>query len=103
VIAIVMTRLEKIGRMEQTGLLRTLILLSEKKRYITELKKTGLNPEGVGSLETLSKVRMSLSQLGLAIEELEEGHRPKTFLVITEKGRRVAEKVKEIQEILEET
>ena len=40
--------------------------------------------------------------MGLIIEQIEEGPRPKTFLVITEKGRRVAEKVKEVLEILEE-
>jgi len=39
---------------------------------------------------------------GLIIEEIEEGPHPKTFLVITDKERRVAQKIREIQEILEE-
>ena len=53
-------------------------------------------------LDALRKVRRNLAELGLIIEKIEEGPRPKTFLVITEKGRRVAEKVKEILKILEE-
>jgi len=35
-------------------------------------------------------------------QEEEEDARPKTYLMITEKGRLVVQKIREIQEILEE-
>jgi len=88
--------------LEQTGSTRTLLLLSERQHYVSELVRSTINPDGVASLDSLKKVRRNLAELGLIIEQIEEGPRPKTFLVITEKGRRVAEKVKEILEILEE-
>ena len=87
---------------EQTGALRALLLISEKQRFVTELRKTSVNPTGIMSQDALRKVRLNLSELGLIIEEIEEGPRPKTFLVITEKGRRVAQKVAEMLEILDE-
>jgi DNA-binding MarR family transcriptional regulator len=52
-------------------------------------------------LDALRKVRFNLSKLGLITEEIKEGPRPKTFLIITPKGRRVTEKIKEILRILE--
>jgi DNA-binding MarR family transcriptional regulator len=61
-----------------------------------------INPNGVASLDTLRRIRTNLQELDLITQEIEEGPRPKTFLVITPKGRRVAEKVREILEILEE-
>jgi len=88
--------------LEQNGAVRSIILISERNRYVTELLKSSINPEGIMSQDSLKKVRHNLAALGLITEEIEEGPRPKTFLVITEKGRRVAEKVKEILEILEE-
>ena len=33
---------------------------------------------------------------------MDEGPRPKTFLIITPKGRKVAELIKRIQDVLEE-
>ena len=87
---------------EQTVALRALLLISEKQLFVTELRKTYVNPTGIMSQDALRKVRMNLSELGLIIEEIEEGPRPKTFLVITEKGKRIARKVAEILEILEE-
>jgi len=54
----------------------------------------------VASLDSLKTVRYNLGELGLITEETEEGVRPKTFLVITEKGKLVAEKIREIQKIL---
>ncbi|MHA1956779.1 MAG: hypothetical protein ACW968_07610 [Candidatus Thorarchaeota archaeon] len=86
--------------LEQTGALRTLLLVSQRRRYITELRRTSVNPEGVASQDSLKKIRYNLHELGLVTEEMEEGIRPKTFLVITEKGKLVAQKISEIQEIL---
>ena len=88
--------------LEQTGALRCLILTSEKPRYITELRRTSVNPDGIASQDALRTIRANLSELGLIKEEMEDSIRPKTFLVITEKGKRVAKKIKEILEILEE-
>ena len=88
--------------LEQTGALRVLLRIIDKPRYVTELVRSGINPDGIASLDALKTVRKNLQSLGLIVEELEEGPRPKTFLVITEKGRRVAEKVNESLAILEE-
>ena len=90
-------------KFEQTGALRTLLLVEEKPRFITELKRSSIHPEGIASFDTIRSVRDNLAELGLIKEEMEEGARPKTFLVITEKGKRVAKKIKEILEILEES
>lgn len=88
--------------LEQVGTLRVLLKVYERPHYITELVRMDINPNGVASLDTLRRIRMNLVELRLITEEIEEGPRPKTFLVITPKGRRVAEKIKEIVEILEE-
>lgn len=87
--------------LEQTGALRALLLIGERPRFITELKSSSINPVGIVSLDALKIVRRNLADLGLIREEMEEGARPKTYLVITEKGKLVASKIKEIQEILE--
>ncbi len=86
--------------LEQTGALRTLVKVYERPRFITELVRSSINPEGIASLDSIMKVREKLGELGLIREEMEEGARPKTFLVITEKGKKVAERLREIQEIL---
>ena len=88
--------------LEQTGALRCLLLCAEKKRFITELRRSAVNPEGIASQNALDTVRVNLVQLGLITEEMEEGPRPRTWLVITDKGRKVAQKIREIQKILEE-
>jgi len=94
--------LEELHLMEQNGALRILVRISEKDRYITELRKSGVNPEGVVSLSSLNICRQNLGDLGLIEEIIEEGAHPRTYLVITDKGRRVAQKIREIQEVLEE-
>ena len=48
--------------MEQTGLLQVLVLVAEEKRYITELKKTEVNPDGIAALETIYRIRDNLLQ-----------------------------------------
>ena len=59
-------------------------------------------PEGLVSLSSLNICRQNLGDLGLIEEIMEEGARPRTYLIITDKGRCVAQKIREIQEILEE-
>jgi len=94
--------MDKLELLEQNGILRALVAIVEKPRYVTELRRSGVNPDGIMSLDSLDKCRANLSRLGLITESMEKGPRPKTFLVITEKGRRVAKKIKEIEGILEE-
>ena len=59
-------------------------------------------PEGVAIFDSLNKCRRSLGDLGFIEKVIQEGSHPKTFVVITDKGRCVAQKIMEIQEILEE-
>jgi len=94
----------EIADLEQYGALRLLLELDEKQRFITELIRRSTNPEGIMSQDALKNLRWSLSEKGLGLikEEMEEGPRPRTYLVITDKGRRVAQKIREIQEVLEE-
>jgi len=100
-----MSDLQALEKLEQLGALRLLVLLSEKERYVTELLRGRTNPEGITSQDSLRMCRWELGERGLGLieEHMEKGPRPKTFLVITEKGRRVAKKIKEIEGILEET
>jgi hypothetical protein len=69
---------------------------------VTQLKRSAVNPEGVASQDALKVVRVNLQELGLITEDIEEGPIARTYLTVTEKGRRVAQKIREIQEILEE-
>ena len=89
---------------EEYGALRLLLLLSEGQRYVTEILRRQTNPSGLMSQDSLRDCRWKLGSAGLGLieEHMEEGPRPKTFLIITEKGRHVAKKIREIQEILEE-
>ena len=91
----------KIQRLEQTAALAILILAYERPRYITELVRTSINPSGIGSQDSIRTARRTLVLLGLIKEETEEGPRPKTFLKLTEKGKRVAKLVSLIDEKLE--
>jgi hypothetical protein len=74
--------------LEQTGLLRTLVLVAERDRFITELKHSAVNPNGIGSVQTIWRVRDNLVELGLIQVIEEEGPRAKKFLRITPKGTR---------------
>ncbi len=94
-----MTALEKL---EYPGAMQLLLALVERQRYVTEVLRKRSNPNGFISQTSLDKCRVHLEELGLIKEEMEESARPRTYLVITDKGRRVAQKIREIQEILEE-
>jgi len=88
--------------LEQTGALRCLLLCADKKRFITELRRSAVNPDGIASQNALDTIRHNLVELGLITEEMEEGPRPRTWLVITEKGKTVAQLIKRIQLLIEE-
>ncbi len=82
--------------------MRVLLMLQEKERFVTELLRGQFNPRGIVSQDALRRCRQNLRRLGLIVEEREEGPRPKVYLRLTEKGRRVAEKIREILAILEQ-
>ena len=83
--------------LEQTGALRTLVLLNERRRFISELKRCAMNPGGVASQDALRVVRTKLLRLGLVTEYIEDGRTPRTYLALTERGKLVAQMVNEIQ------
>jgi predicted transcriptional regulator len=89
---------------EHQGALQLLLKLatSKHKEYITSVIRRKGNDDGFITLTSLGDCRRDFKKLGLMEEQIEEGPRPKTFLVITEKGKRVAEKIREMLEILEE-
>ena len=91
----------KIELLEQTGILRLLLLVEEKNRHIGEIIRDSQNTEGIGSQATVTHCRRKLSELELINEETENVTPFKTFLIITEKGRLVAQKIREIAAILE--
>lgn len=79
-----------------------LVTLSEKDRFITELIKSTFNPEGVASQQAMNKARQILLGLQL-IEEYETEEESRLYLKLTERGRAVAEHLKAIQDLLEQT
>lgn len=87
--------------LEQTGILRLLLLLDQREHHIAELKRTSVNPKGIGSQTAVDNCRRKLAELELAKEWTEEVTPFKTLLIITEKGRLVAQKIREIEAILE--
>ena len=94
-----MTALEKL---EYPGAMQLLLALVERKRYVTEILRKRSVPNGFISQTSLGKCRLHLKELGLMKEEMEESARPRIYLVITDKGRHVAQKIREIQKILDE-
>lgn len=100
-----MIEMEPITKLDEIpGALQLFLALYDEPKYITLVLKRSSNPEGFISQTALYEATRELGEKGLGLirEETEEGSRPKTFLVITEKGKRVAQKLTEIQEILEE-
>ena len=93
-----------LDQIEIPGALRLLLALSERNRYITEVLRKRSNPEGFISQTSLDECRDKMGKRGLGLieEHMDEGPRPKTHLVITEKGRKVAELVKRIQTVLKD-
>ena len=84
-----MDRQEIVDLMEQTGLLKTLLLLEEKPRFVNELIRSSQNPSGIGSYGTVKRVRNNLIDLGLAETVVEEGPPKTIYLKLTEKGQKV--------------
>ena len=93
--------MSRLALLEQTGILRLLLLLAEGDRHVGEMKRTSINPVGIGSQATVDNCRRKTTELGLAREWTEDITPFRTYLSITEKGRLVAEKIREIEAILE--
>lgn len=91
-----MNNTEILEKLEQTGLLRTLALLADGPRFVTELKRSSHNPEGIGSFDTVQRVRDNLLELGLAETEVEEGPPKTIYLKLTEKGQNVVDLLNEM-------
>lgn len=86
--------------LEQAGLLRMLMHVAEKPRYIGEMIRSSVNKEGIGSQTLVYNAKRNLLQLGLVIEEI-EGVRPfRKIVKITDKGRLVAQKIREVLDII---
>lgn len=86
----------KIEKLEQTTALRALLCIYENEKIwhhklMEELKIT--------HAPTLNRGLLNLKELGL-IDDIKEppGRGSKRWLIVTEKGRKIAEKVKEIEE-----
>jgi hypothetical protein len=94
-------RIAQLKKLEQNGALRLLVLIAERDRFITELLKSSVNPSGIISLDSLRKCRLKLGELGLITEKMETDARRKTYLSITEDGKRVADLVLRILEIID--
>lgn len=96
--------MKKLEGIEHEGALQLLLTLAtaKEKQYVTSVIRRQHNPDGFITQSKLDECRRTFRELGLITEQLDEGPRPKKFLIITEKGRRVAEKIREILEILEE-
>ena len=85
-----------IQRTHATGILTT--LLQSEKIYFSELK----NIIGKGSSSTINIALNELKTLGLVDEEVEDKFGGRRYIWLTPKGKQVAEKLKEIEEILKE-
>lgn len=78
-----------------------MIRLLEGPQYTSVFYKSDLNPDGVGSAQTVSRVIKVLLKLGL-ISRDEGKMRPRIYLQLTGKGIDVAHHLKAIEEILQE-
>ncbi|MGQ4834536.1 MAG: winged helix-turn-helix transcriptional regulator [Candidatus Asgardarchaeia archaeon] len=89
----------KLKTLEQTGALEILIfLLKNKRSRITETLEF-LRENNIGQTAMYNALKV-LKKAGL-IEDTVEGFPRTRYLSLTEKGTRIAEKILEIQKILE--
>jgi len=88
--------------LQQAATTRVLIRLLDGPRYISELIRGVRYPEGIASQQSIAAARILLKLMGL-IEEYdgEETPRPRLYLRLTEKGRKVAELLRSIEEVIQ--
>jgi hypothetical protein len=96
---------DELEKIDPRGALRLLYVLANQEKnqnYVSNFLRGQDKSDGFISQSSLKDCRRDFSEMNLLNEQVDEGPRPKTFLIITPKGRRVAEKVKEILDILSE-
>ncbi len=74
--------------LERTSALRILCRLRTGPIFITALKKSATNPDGLGSFKTLRKAFDGLLELGL-VKEKKTGRPYSLEYSLTDKGRKV--------------
>lgn len=88
----------EIEKLENSGALTVLITIYNlKKTYQDELRR-----ESKIGINTLKSRLVELQSVGLIKEETEDKFGGKHYLWLTPKGKRIAEKLVEIEEILKE-
>lgn len=95
-----------LDELERTGALKLLQVLLTADYHVSDLIRRTTDGSGVASQPALEKTRRVLGNLGL-IEEYEKfvelTRKTRHYLRLTPKGRRIAQHVKAIAEILAET
>jgi len=96
-------RLEKL---ERIGCLQLLLLLLDGPVHITGMIRRGQGENGIATQNAMKATRRALAEMGL-VEEYEEDvpltRTRRIYVRLTPMGRRVAEHLKSIAEILSET
>ena len=87
---------------EIKGALEIMLRLLEGPQYTSVFYKSELTPDGVGSAQTVSRVIKVLLELNLISRDAAK-MRPRIYLSLTEKGKKVAHHLKAIEEILQES
>jgi len=91
-----MTEFEKLEKNKSLTILATLYTIGNKT-YHSELRKKAQ----IG-INTLDKRLFELRSIGLIEEEIEDKFGGRRYIWLTPKGKRVAEKLVEIEDILKE-
>ncbi|MBN1861913.1 MAG: winged helix-turn-helix transcriptional regulator, partial [Candidatus Thermoplasmatota archaeon] len=88
----------KLAFLENSGTSRilTILLKNNRQMYLTELKKK----IGPGSMSTLNMRILELKNLGLLDDKLEEKFGGRRYIWLTEKGKKIAEYLLEIEKII---
>ncbi|MHA1506711.1 MAG: hypothetical protein ACTSR0_05990 [Candidatus Asgardarchaeia archaeon] len=85
--------------LEQRGILRSLLIIAEKDRVKTTELLNELRKFGIGQDAMYSSIK-NLEKLGLIRREVRDY--PMTrYIIITEKGKKVAEELKRLEKMLE--
>ncbi len=89
---------EKLSFLQKAGSLEILVSLLEhkSKMFFTELQET----IGKGSISTLNTRILELKNQGLLQDEQEHKFGGKRYFWLTEKGKRIAEHLKEIEKLM---
>lgn len=75
----------------QPGVMELLAVISDGPRYMTSLKRSEINPSGVGSYEVIKRATETLVRLGWAVENRESR---RIYLQISPKGQKVLDCVR---------